>query len=56
MAAQAASTWYSSDAELPPYGLMDLYPRRGVSKGITYRHYTGTPSVHFGSALLGCFI
>jgi beta-glucosidase len=30
---------------------MDLYPIGGVSKGISYRHYTGKPTVAFGSGL-----
>ena len=27
------------------------YPLEGISKGITYRHYTSTPTVAFGSGL-----
>ena len=52
-AGRAAVTWYGGDmnSDLPPYGEMDLYPIAGVSKGITYRHYTAKPAVAFGQGL-----
>ena len=52
-AGRAAVTWYGGDlnSDLPPYGEMDLYPIPGISKGITYRHYTAKPAVAFGEGL-----
>ena len=41
-------TWYASDAELPPtISEYNLYS----GKGITYRFYTGVPTVPFGFGL-----
>lgn len=46
-AGRSPQTFYSSDAELPPLGNMDVY----AGKGTTYRYYRGTPDIAFGSGL-----
>ena len=46
-AARSPQTYYSSDAELPELGDMDLY----AHKGITYRYYNGEPVIPFGFGL-----
>jgi beta-glucosidase len=46
-AGRSPQTFYSSDAELPPLGNMDLY----AGNGTTYRYYRNTPVVPFGAGL-----
>jgi len=45
-------TYYSSSAQLPAMGLMNLYPNASAgSHGITYRYFTQEPTFPFGHGL-----
>ena len=46
-AGRTPQTWYSSDSELNDIANMDVY----AGKGVTYRYYTGRPTIPFGHGL-----
>jgi beta-glucosidase len=46
------ATYYNSTSQLPPMGLMNLYPNASAgSNGITYRYFLGQATFPFGHGL-----
>ena len=49
---KTASTWYAHTSDLPDLGDQQFYPSNVTgSKGITYRYFTGQPTIPFGFGL-----